>query len=142
MAGRSQPASMRISAAFGLEQSQVIQVMAASLFSLASLTTQALEKKWVAFCVMPGSTAMSHSKSQLSAKVLNDQMPVGIMPRRPLMKRSQSLMPPICSAVGWTLLTSTRSAIIWAAATFSGELIVNSVLSSLSRLPPNWAQAL
>ena len=36
----------------------------------------------------------------------------GIMPRRPLMNRSQSPMPPICTSVGWTLLTSTRSAII------------------------------
>ena len=49
MAGRSQPAAMRSSAALSLEHSQVIQVAAASLLGLSALMTQALEKKAVAF---------------------------------------------------------------------------------------------
>ena len=58
------------------------------------------------------------------------------------MKRSQSPMPPICTSVGCTLETSTRSTMTCAAWMFSGEFMVNSVRSSLSRLPPYWAATL
>ena len=49
-AGRSQPASMRISAAAGLEASQVIQVAAASFVLAVGIDHQAVGEEVRAFC--------------------------------------------------------------------------------------------
>ena len=122
--------------------SHASQVATASGYLVSGFITTQLEKKWVAFCVLPGSTAMSHAKSQFSVKVWNAQMPVGIMPRRPLINISQSPMPPCWAAFGCTLETRTRSTKVCAAFRFSSELIVNCVLSSFSRLPPYCATTL
>ena len=141
-AGRSQPASILICADLSLDASQLIQVAAASFLSLFAFTTRALLKKWVAFCVPPGSTQISHAKSQPSVKVANAQIPVGIMPRRPLWNKSQSPMPPICSSFGCTFVSVTLLIIISAAVRFSGELMVKAVLSSFKMLPPYCAATL
>jgi hypothetical protein len=101
MTGSSQPALRRTSTVVSESLRNSANFDAASWCLELALTPRAFEKTALAFCVLPGSTAMSHPNGT-SAKAPKSQMPVCSIASLPLLNRlvSKSAVPCPCSIVG------------------------------------------